>query len=93
LRYGALVLVFIIPGGYGISVTMYGEDGGNSFYDATTYAALDHHSLMVHSAVNGATLLQDASGSGDLHKIFGASNHLGEKAQITADVVNAGSWQ
>jgi hypothetical protein len=35
-----LVLVFIIPGGYGISVTMYGEDGGNSFYDATTYAAL-----------------------------------------------------
>ena len=88
-----LVLVFIIPGGYGISVTMYGEDGGNSFYDTATYAALDHHSLMVHSAVNGATLLQDASGSGDLHKIFGASNHLGEKAQITADVVNAGSWQ
>jgi hypothetical protein len=88
-----LVLVFFIPGVYGISVTMYGEDGGNSFYDATTYSALDHDSLMVHSAVNGATLLQDASGNGDLHKIFGASNHLGEKAQITADVVNAGSWQ
>jgi hypothetical protein len=28
-----------------------------------------------------------------LHKIFGASNHLGEKAQITADVVNAGNWE
>ena len=88
-----LALVIFVPGAYGISVTISGEDSGNSFYDASTYAALDHQSLMVHSTVNGATLLQDASGSGDLHKIFGASNHLGEKAQITADVVNAGSWQ
>ncbi len=88
-----LALVFFVPGAYGISVTINGEDSGNSFYDASTYAALDHHSLMVHSVVNGATLLQDASGSGDLHKIFGASNHLGETAKITADVVNAGSWQ
>jgi hypothetical protein len=88
-----LVLVFFIPGVYGISVIMSGEEGGNSFYDTVAFSALNHDSLMVHSAVNGATLLQDASGSGDLHKIFGASNHLGEKAQITADVVNAGSWE
>jgi hypothetical protein len=88
-----LALVFFVPGAYGISVIINGEDSGNSFYDATAFSALDHQSLMVHSAVNGATLLQDASGSGDLHKIFGANNHLGEKAQITADVVNAGSWQ
>ncbi len=88
-----LALVFFVPGAYGISVIINGEDSGNSFYDATTFSALDHQSLMVHSAVKGATLSQDASGSGDLHKIFGANNHLGEKAQITADVVNAGSWQ
>ena len=88
-----LALVFFVPGAYGISVIMSGEESGNSFYDAATFNALDYQSLIVHSAVNGATLLQDASGNGDLHKIFGASNHLGEKAQITADVVNAGSWQ
>jgi len=88
-----LALVFFVPGAYGISVIMSGEESGNSFYDAATFNALDYQSLIVHSAVNGATLLQDASGNGDLHKIFGASNHLGEKAQITADVVNAGSWE
>ena len=37
-------------------------------------------------------IAQDASGIGDLHKSFIATNHKGEKAQITADVVNAGSW-
>jgi len=57
-----LALVFFVPGAYGISVIINGEDSGNSFYDASTYAALDHHSLMVHSVVNGATLAQDASG-------------------------------
>jgi hypothetical protein len=88
-----LVLVFFIPGAYGINVIISGEESGNSFHDAATFNALDHQSLMVHSAVNGATLLQDASGNGDLHKSFGASSHRGETARITADVVNAGSWQ
>jgi hypothetical protein len=88
-----LVLVFVVPGAYGISVSIAGSQAGSSFYDTMTFDSLNHDNLMVHSTVNGATLLQDASGSGDLHKIFAASNHLGERAQITADVVNAGSWQ
>jgi hypothetical protein len=88
-----LALVFIVPGAYGISVTINGEDSGNSFFDATTFNTLNHQSLTAHSVVKGATLLQDAIGIGDLHKIFGASNHLGETARITADVVNAGSWE
>lgn len=88
-----LVLVFAVPGVYGISVSISGGEGGSSFYDTTIFDALNHDNLMVHSIVNGATLEQDASGQGDLHKSFGASNRRGERAQITADVINAGSWE
>ncbi len=88
-----LVLVFLIPGAYGISVSIAGREGGSSFYDTATFNALDRDSLSVHSVVKGATLEQDASGDGDLHKSFGASNRRGERAQITADVVSAGSWE
>ena len=88
-----LILVFLIPGAYGISVSIAGAEGGSSFYDTATFNEPNHNSLSVHSTVNGATLEQDASGSGDLHKSFGANNHRGEKAQIMADVVNAGNWK
>ena len=88
-----LVLVFLIPATYGISVNIAGSQSGSSFFDTTTFDALDHDSLSVHSIVNGATIAQEAIGSCDLHKSFGASSHRGEKAQITADVVNAGSWE
>ena len=88
-----LVLIFAVPGACGIRLSISGEEGGSSFYDTTTFDALDHDNLMVNSVVYGATLDQIASGDGDLHKSFGASNRRGERAIITADVANAGSWQ
>ncbi len=89
----ALVLAFAVPGAYGISMSISGGEGGGSFYDITTFDALAQDNLIVRSVVNGATLEQDASGSGDLRKSFGISNRRGERAHITADVVNAGSWE
>ena len=88
-----LVMVLVVPGAYGISVSVSGGDGGRSFYDNVNFNPLDHDNLMVYSTISAATLEQDASGIGDLHKSFGASSRRGEKAQITADVVNAASWE
>lgn len=88
-----LVLVFLIPVAYGVSVSISGTQSGSSFFDTTTFNAQNSDSLSANSIVNGAALEQYASGSGNLHKSFGAFNHRGEKAQITANVVNAGSWE
>ena len=88
-----LVLVFLIPGAYGFSVSIAGSQGGSGFFDTTTFNAQNSDSLSVNSIVNGPALEQIASGSGDLHKSFGASSRRGERAQITADVVNSGSWE
>jgi hypothetical protein len=87
-----LILVFFIPGVYGVSVSISGGQGGSSFFDTTAFDAQDSDSLSVNSIISGPVMAQDASGIGDLHKSFIATNHKGEKAQITADVVNAGSW-
>jgi hypothetical protein len=87
------VLVFLIPGAYGFSVSIAGGQGGSSFSDTTTFSSQNIDSLSVNSIVNGAALEQFASGSGDLHKIFAASSRRGERAQITADVVNSGGWE
>jgi hypothetical protein len=87
------VLVVLIPGAYGFSVSIAGSQGGSGFFDTTTFSAQNSDSLSVNSIVKGEALEQVASGSGDLHKIFGASNRRGERAQITADVVNSGSWE
>ena len=87
-----LILVFFIPDVYGISVSISGSQGGSSFFDTTAFNAKNSDGLSVNSIIRGAAIAQDASGIGDLHKSFIATNHKGEKAQITADVVNAGSW-
>ena len=87
------VLVVLIPGAYGFSMSIAGSQGGSGFFDTTTFSAQNSDSLSVNSIVKGEAMEQVASGSGDLHKIFGASNRRGERAQITADVVNSGSWE
>jgi hypothetical protein len=88
-----LALVLFIPGAYGLSLGFSGGDAGSSFSDSLTIDAKVEESVNVLNVMNGPVFRQDASGSGDLHKIFGASNHNGERAQITADVVNAGYWE
>ena len=87
-----LILVLFVPEVYGISVSISGGQGGSSFFDTTAFNAQNSDSLSVNSIISGSAIAQDASGIGDLHKSFIATNHKGEKAQITADVVNAGSW-
>ncbi len=87
-----LALVFFAPGAQCISVSISGSQGGSSFSDTTTFNAQNGDRLSVNSIIRGATIAEDASGIGDLHKNFISTNHRGEKAQITADVVNAGSW-
>ena len=88
-----LALVLFIPGAYGLSLGFSGGDAGSSFSDRLTIDAKVEESVNVLNVMNGPVFRQDASGNGDLHKIFGASNHNGERAQITADVVNAGHWE
>ena len=63
------------------------------FSDSLTIDAKVEESVNVLNVMKGPVFGQDASGSGELHKIFGASNHNGERAQITADVVNVGYWE
>ena len=75
------------------SASITGSQGGSSFFDTTTFNAQNDDSLSVHNIVYGAAMEQYASGNGNLHKSFGASNHRGEKAQITADVVDVGDWK
>ena len=88
----SILVFFFIPDVYGISVSISGGQGGSSFFDTTAFDVQDSDSLSVNSIIRGPVIAQDASGIGDLHKSFIATNHKGEKAQITADVVNAVSW-
>ncbi|MDD4161816.1 MAG: hypothetical protein PHW87_04980, partial [Methanothrix sp.] len=88
-----LALVFFIPGAYSISVSLSGGDAGSSFSDVLTIGADVKDSVSVYSLVKGSTLEQDASGNGNLHKSFSATNHKGENAHIIADIVNAGYWE
>lgn len=89
----ALVLIFFVPGVNGISVGLSGSEADSGFSDTLTIDANKEDSVNVFSVMKGPALEQYASGSGNLHKIFGASNHNGERALITADVVNAGHWE
>lgn len=87
-----LVLVFFAPGVRCIGVSISGNQGGSSFSDTTVFNAKNDERVSVHSIVNGGAMTQDARGNGNLHKSFTANNHRGEKAQVIADIVDAGSW-
>ncbi len=88
-----VAFLFLIPGAYSLSVSLSGGDAGSSFSDNLAINAADSESLNIKSVLRGPALEQIASGSGDLHKSFGASSRYGERASITADVVNAGYWE